>query len=271
MLLSEFKKLCTPFQFYSIGVMASAYHPKVYKIDEVAIKVIARELEADFKMVIFALKVYLVGITDVLGYYNRIKDEAFSEQYQRIEMGAYYVELMLEMRNLLRFKPRFVDTFLAFAVQSPKVMQVLVDKNQGIEGTKSIMLFCGVSVYSLFMVCDPISLTPDENERSMIWEAQKIWQLRRQDYFGGGGAENNKNGYNNGSSGSSDDVRYYALTREQKMALRKEDVWGHPEDEPDWMENIMLLIDYKATTTIFSEARRAIETPEIIRSDLLLF
>jgi hypothetical protein len=194
MLLSEFEKMCTPFQFYSIGILASAYHPKVYKIDNDAIYMISAELNMHTSVIIFALKVFLVGITDVLGFYNRIKSEAFSEEYQRQEMGMYYIERMLKMRHMLRFKPRFIDTFLAFSVQAPSVMRILVeDKDyRGVEETKNIMLFCGVSVYTLFMACDAMALTPDNAEREMIWVSLSFWlakhsvwhQWRPDIYFG---------------------------------------------------------------------------------------
>ena len=181
MLLADFKQLCTPFQFYTIGIMASAYHPKVYKIDRDAIYKISEELDVNTSVIIFALKVFLVGITDVLGFYNRIKSDVFTEEYQRQEMAMYYVEQMLEMRAMLRCRPRFVDTFLAFSVQAPSVMKLLsADKEMCgggiiIEETKKIMLFCGISVYTLFMACDAMALTPDDAERDMIWVSSFIF------------------------------------------------------------------------------------------------
>jgi hypothetical protein len=44
-----------------------------------------------------------------------------------------------------------------------------------------------------------------------------------------------------------------SLSREQFMSMKKTDAWGFDKDEPDWMENITLLLEAKATVMAMIE------------------
>ncbi len=60
-----------------------------------------------------------------------------------------------------------------------------------------------------------------------------------------------------------------SLSREQFMAMKNTDAWGFDKDEPDWMENITLLLEAKAT--IVGASTMAMIEPDHHYCDNLLF
>ena len=235
--LNKFKELCDDLTFQVIGRKVTAIHPYFLMVptkNEInivkdAIIEIADSVGMYVHGVIFAIAVYRFGMSVVLCRRD-INIEGlgrvftcFLDPESRLEIARYYALQMLRFREDLRYQPNYVDILLKSAVKSRKVIEVLT---LNVNDAKDIVLFCGLSMYTLLMACTPSAIFEDERNAQIITKCQLERILLR-------------DGDLNAFFSHDSPKAMSAIITETQI-----DAWGNTGD--DCMENIFLLLDAAA-------------------------
>lgn len=185
--LSEFKAVCPPMALWNIGRKISSICRFPDQITHDDACQVSREVGVPVEYTQFAVDLFLLGMSDVLGLYReRLYStcapnfDCFRDPVARIELGSYFASQMIKFRNELRYKFQYVDILLTAAMKAPVTHKVITNFN-GFENSKNIMLFCGLSVHTLLMACDPRTITGNELEQKKIYTAQLDWRMHHND------------------------------------------------------------------------------------------
>lgn len=185
--LSQFKAVCPPMALWNIGRKISAICRFPDQITHNDVCLLSSEIEIPVEYAQFAVDLLLLGMSEVLGLYRErlyygpsSVFSCFHNPVTRLELESYFATQMIEFREQLRFKFQYVDILLASAIKSPVTRKVLTNCN-GLEKSKEIMLFCGLSVYTLLMACDPRTILGTESEQKKIYMLQLEWRMKHCD------------------------------------------------------------------------------------------
>ena len=182
--LADFKAVCQPMQLWNIGRKSAAIHPSLDEISNTDVCRISQEVNLDVTHTLFGLNVLWLGMADVLFCFRvNLKKggysfNCFSTAESRSEIAAYYAEQMIQLRHELRFKPHYVDILIQSALKAPLTRAFVMG---GMEETKKVVLFCGLSMHTLLMASDPQFVTKKKNEQDIIISAQLQWRLQHEE------------------------------------------------------------------------------------------
>ena len=227
--LSQFKDLCPPMLLWNIGRKISSICRFPDHITHSEVCELSQEVGLPVPYIQFAIDLLLLGMSDVLGLHRQSlyggapNFSCFCDPASRIEMASYFASQMIAFRNELRCKFQYVDILLTSALKAPFTYRVITSFN-GFEKSKNIILFCGLSVHTLLMACDPRTISGSEHEQKKIYMAQLEWRMRHTD---------------------ADELLF--LRRGHTPRGEGRDVWDR--SGPDSMENITQLLLAAATVT----------------------
>ena len=186
----QFQEICDPLTFHVIGRKSCAIHPHFLMMPtdgEVNIEFkdvicMATDVDMDPEYVLFAIAVYRLGMSTVLGYVNIDVENlasnfpCFGDPKSRLEILRYYSVQMLSLRDKLRYKRNYVNILLKSATNSKMAIDVLCEN---VYGGRAIMLFCGLSLYTLLMACDAREVFGRGTNVEIINRCQLEWRMLR--------------------------------------------------------------------------------------------
>ena len=185
--LSQFKAVCPPMALWNIGRKISAICRFPDQITHNDVCLLSCEIGIPVEYTQFAVDLLLLGMSEVLGLYRErlyygpsSVFSCFHNPVSRLELESYFAAQMIDFREQLRFKFQYVDILLGSAIKAPVTRKVLTSYN-GFQKSKEIMLFCGLSVYTLLMACDPRTILGTEPEQRKIYMLQLEWRMKHCD------------------------------------------------------------------------------------------
>ena len=162
--LRQFKEECPPMGLWNIARKMSAICRFPDQVTHADVCQISREVAIPVLYTRFAIDLLHLGMSDVLGIHREnLSDgwtnfDCFYDPVSRTELGSYFASQMIEFRGELRYKFQYVDILLTSALKAPVTHRTITSFN-GFENSKDIMLFCGLSIYTLLMACDPRTIS----------------------------------------------------------------------------------------------------------------